>query len=170
MSKLHSNTTSVELNDVWFRGKPRKAVPFEFVLDALSAVSPCTRPLFGCVAVYIQDKIVLALRDKRTSTEDNGVWLATTREHHESLRRDFPSMRSIKVLGKEVTGWQVLPAEAPDFEVAALRACELILAKDPRIGKVPKPRRASSTGGNSSKTSMSHLGGRRSPRRRDANS
>ena len=50
-------------------------------------------------------------------------------------------MRSIKVLGTEVTGWQVLPADEPDFEEAALRACELILAKDPRIGKVPGARR-----------------------------
>jgi hypothetical protein len=37
----------------------------------------------------------------------------------------------------------VLPAAASDFEEAALRACELVLARDPRIGKVPKARRAS---------------------------
>jgi hypothetical protein len=46
-------------------------------------------------------------------------------------------MRSIQVFGKKVTGWQVLPADAPDFEEAALHACELIVARDPRIGKVP---------------------------------
>lgn len=146
MSKLLHNTASLPLHDALFRVKPRKAVPFEFVLDALSALSPYTRPLFSCLAVYVQDKIVLVLRDKRTSTEDNGVWLATTREHHESLRCEFPHMRSIKVLGREVTGWQVLPADAPDFEEAALRACELILAKDQRIGKVPGTRRASPPG------------------------
>jgi len=165
MSKLRGNTASLPLDDALFRVKPRKAVPFEFVLDALSALPPHTRPLFGCLAVYVQDKIVLALRDKRTSTEDNGVWLATTYEHHASLRLEFPSMRSIKVLGKEVTGWQVLPADAPDFEQSALRACELILAKDPRIGKVPKPRRASWASKKSSKTSISPRGGRSSPRR-----
>jgi len=47
-------------------------------------------------------------------------------------------MRSIKVFGKPVTGWQVLPASAIDFEEAALHACELVIARDPRIGKVPK--------------------------------
>jgi hypothetical protein len=52
-------------------------------------------------------------------------------------------MRSIQVLGQGVTGWQVLPVDAPDFEEAALRACEIILAKDPRIGKVPGARRTS---------------------------
>jgi hypothetical protein len=30
-------------------------------------------------------------------------------------------MRSIQVFGKMVTGWQVLPADAKDFEEAALR-------------------------------------------------
>lgn len=99
--------------------------------------------MFGCLAVYVQDKIVVILRDKRDGTADNGVWLATTAEHHASLGREFPNMRSIQVLGKKVTGWQVLPAEAPDFEESALRACELIVARDPRIGKVPGARRAS---------------------------
>jgi len=102
--------------------------------------------MFGCLAVYVGDKIVLILRDKREPDADNGVWLATTEEHHESLRREFPNMRSIRVFGKKVTGWQVLPADAADFEETALRACELVAARDPRIGKVPKARRASAAG------------------------
>jgi hypothetical protein len=121
----------------------RKAVPHQFVLDAIVGLSPITRPMFGCLAVYVEDKIVLILRDKRDETADNGVWLATTEDHHDSLRREFPNMRSIRALGKGVTGWQVLPADAPDFEEAALLACERILAKDPRIGKVPGARRTS---------------------------
>ena len=94
---------------------------------------------------YVKDKIVLITRDKPVPSPDNGVWLATTEEHHQSLRRDFPNMRSIQVLGKKVTGWQVLPADADDFEEAALRACELVLAGDPRIGKIPKGRRTLKT-------------------------
>jgi hypothetical protein len=121
--------------------RQRKPIPHEFVLDALFALSPRTRPMFGCLAIYVGDKIVLILRDQRSPASDNGVWLATTQEHHASLRREFPHMRSIQVLGKKVTGWQVLPVDAPDFEEAALRACELVAARDPRIGKVPgKPR------------------------------
>jgi hypothetical protein len=69
------------------------------------------------------------------------VWLATTAQHHESLRREFPNMRSIGLLGRDITHWQILPADTPDFEEAVLRACELIVAGDPRIGKVPKSRR-----------------------------
>ncbi len=128
------------MDDALFTVKQRKAVPHEFVLDAIADLSPVTRPMFGCLAVYIQDKIVIILRDKRDGTTDNGVWLATTEEHHESLRREFPDMRSVQVFGKAVTSWQVLPVDSPDFERDALRACELVLAKDPRIGKVPKRR------------------------------
>ncbi len=82
--------------------------------------------MFGCLAIYVEDKIVLILRERSKNIADNGVWLATTQEHHESLRREFPNMRSIQVFGKEVTGWQVLPADAPDFEeadTASLRTC-----------------------------------------------
>src|SRR5215469_2865781 len=120
--------------------KQRKPIPHAFVLDAISTLSPYTRPMFGCITIYVKDKIVLILRDKPTNTADNGVWLATTQEHHQSLRREFPNMRSIQVLGKPVTGWQVLAVDAPDFESAALRACQLVLAGDARIGKIPGAR------------------------------
>ena len=79
--------------------KRRKAPPHQFVLDALASVSVRTRPMFGCLAVYVGEKIVLILRDKLGADPDNGVWIATTEEHHESLRRDFPGMRSIRVFG-----------------------------------------------------------------------
>jgi hypothetical protein len=120
----------------------RKAIPQEFVLEEIASLSPTTRPMFGCLAVYVGEKIVLILRDKPTADADNGVWLATTQEHHASLQREFPNMRSIGVLGAKVTGWQILPADAPDFEESALRACELVLAGDERIGKVPGARNA----------------------------
>jgi hypothetical protein len=121
--------------------KTRKPVPYAFVLDAISQLPIETRSMFGCLAVYVGDKIVLMLREKQKQKEDNGVWLATTKEHHQTLQREFPCMRSIQLLEKAVTGWQLLPVDAPDFESAALHACELILRRDPRIGKVPKGRR-----------------------------
>ena len=121
-----------------FAGKRRKPPPFEFVLDALAPRAPLTRPMFGCLGVYVEDKIVLVLRDREDSPADNGVWLATSRKHHSSLRREFPRMRSIRLLSKNLTNWQILPVDAPDFEASALRACELILARDPRIGRTPK--------------------------------
>ncbi|XYI03572.1 hypothetical protein ACMHYB_28935 [Sorangium sp. So ce1128] len=142
MTKRSRSGRVAPADDV-FAARKRKPVPHEFVLEALAPLGPETRPMFGCVAVYVEDKIVLVLRDKPAPALDNGVWLATSAEHHAALRPEFPSMRSIEVLGSGVTGWQVLPADAPDFEEAALRACALIRAGDPRIGKVPGQRSAS---------------------------
>ncbi len=129
------------LDEAPFLLKRRKPIPFAFVLDALQDLSPFTRPMFGCTAIYVDEKIVLILRDKPTYPEDNGVWLATTREHHAGLKHEFPSMRSIRLLGEDVSSWQVLPAASDDFESAALRACELVIAGDSRIGKIPQSRR-----------------------------
>jgi hypothetical protein len=133
------------LTDPEFPVRQRKPLPHEFILDALAEVQPRTNPMFGCLAVYVGEKIMLILRDRPTNTRDNGVWLATTHEHHESLRGEFPHMRSIQVLGKKVTGWQVLPSDAPHFEESSLRACELIISGDPRIGKVPGAKRKKSS-------------------------
>lgn len=121
--------------------RKKKTVPFEFVLDALLPLEPLTRPMFGCTAVYIGPKIVLILRDRESHPEDNGVWIATTAEHHASLRNEFPSMRSINVLGSGETNWQVLPSASDDFDRSAARTCELILQHDPRIGKIPKTKK-----------------------------
>ena len=118
--------------------KSKKQIPFDFVLDQLEPLAPFTKPFFGCTAVYVGEKIVLILRNKGDEPESNGVWLATTTEHHHSLQRDLPSMRSIGVLGYGTTGWQLLHVNDPDFEASVTRACELILNGDPRIGKVPK--------------------------------
>jgi hypothetical protein len=131
-----------------------KPAPHGFVLDALARLEPTTRPMFGCLAVYVEEKIVLILRERHPPEADDGVWIATTREHHESLRADLPSMRSITVLGSGVTGWQVLRSTSPEFEEAALQACAMILASDRRIGKIPTPRRVARPGEKSAKRTL----------------
>lgn len=126
------------------RQKPKRVIPFAFVLDLLEKVEPYTRPMFGCTSIYVGNKIVLILRDKDVHVDDNGIWIATTVEHHESLKKEFPSLRSIRLFGGGTTGWQNLPVKAKDFEESATAICERILEGDSRIGKVPKPRRSSS--------------------------
>ena len=120
--------------------KKLNTIAFEFVLEQLYSANPITKPMFGCHAVYVGNKIVLILRKKGVSETDNGVWIATTHEHHPSLRGDFPSMRTIAVFGTE-SGWQNLPEDAPDFEEAVIKVCSFILKADHRIGKIPKPRK-----------------------------
>jgi hypothetical protein len=126
--------------DALFMPRKPRTVPFEFVLEELADLEPWTRPMFGCTAVYVEEKIVFILRAGKDD-DDNGVWIATTKEHHATLRVDLPSMRSITVFGVGETGWQVLPIDTDDFEESVLRACAIVRAGDPRIGKVPKRRK-----------------------------
>ncbi len=126
----------------------RKPAPFEFVFDELDGLDVNTKPMFGCLGMYVGNKIVFIQRLKDSPPEDNGIWLATTTEHHASLKTDFPNMRSITIFGPGPTGWQLLPQDAEDFESSVAHACELIRAGDPRIGKIPKsrlPKRKSKT-------------------------
>jgi hypothetical protein len=114
----------------------RKKIPFDFAIENLHILEPFVRPMFGAHAVYVGPKLVLILRDKED--EDSGVWLGTSKEHHASLKKEFPGMRSIAIFGPGVSGWQVLPKDAEDFESSVNHACTLILRGDPRIGRVPK--------------------------------
>lgn len=119
--------------------KNSKTPPFSFAIENLFAADPIVKPMFGAHAIYVGEKIVLILRDKKDN--DSGVWIATTVEHHASLKKEFPNMRSIQLFGTGVSGWQLLPIDADDFETSVNRACELILKRDERIGKIPKPKK-----------------------------
>lgn len=116
----------------------KRKPPHRFVLDALADLAPVTRPMFGALAVYLGEKILFVLRDNPKETQANGVWIALTAEPDENLRSEFPSLQSVHILGKDLRGWRLLSVNACDFEESALHACDLVLKKDPRIGKVPK--------------------------------
>jgi hypothetical protein len=116
-------------------------IPFSFVLETLEPCSPTVRPMFGCHAIYVGERIVLILRKKDNDLHDSGVWIATTPEHHKGLKVLLPSIRSIRLFGGRTSSWQNIPMEADDFEESVFTACEMILKKDPRIGKVPTPKK-----------------------------
>jgi hypothetical protein len=122
----------------------KSAVAFPFVLELLSSVNYVVKPMFGCHAVYVGEKIMIIMRNKEDHTDANGVWVATDFGHHESLKKVFPSLTSVYILsnGKSETAWQMIPYEAEDFEESVTRACEMILKNDPRIGRIPKSRSA----------------------------
>lgn len=122
--------------------KKQSSIPFLFVLDELDSLSPRTNLMFGCYGVYIGEKIVLALRSRESHTDDNGVWIATKPEHHASLKKLLPSMRSIYVLGGGgETNWQIIPEQAEDFEESVMTICSLIKKRDERIGNIPKAKK-----------------------------
>ncbi len=119
----------------------KSKIPFEFVLEELDRIHPRVKPMFGCYAIYVGEKLVLILRQRNDFIDDNGVWLAALREHHSSLKKEFPCLRSVRLLGSSETVWQNIPVDEDDFEELVLKACRFILKGDVRIGKIPKQKK-----------------------------
>ncbi len=119
----------------------KSKIPFEFVLEELDRIQPRVKPMFGCYAIYVGEKLVLILRDRKDHPDDNGVWMAALHEHHASLKKEFPCMRSVRLLGTAESVWQNIPVDEDDFEELVLKACRLISKGDVRIGKIPKPKK-----------------------------
>src|SRR5258707_78594 len=142
--------------DALVTSKVRRSVPFEFVLDALTPLEPRTHPMFGCLAVYVGEKIVLMLRNKATEMQDNGVWIATTEEHHASLRREVPKMRSIQLFGGKISGWQGLACDGPDLETAGFGASGIWMPQDHTLlSRLEKDKQDARIAGSSPITSSS---------------
>jgi hypothetical protein len=83
--------------------KPKgRSAPYPFIVEALAPLEPDVRPMFSGFAVYVGDKIVLMLRDSPKHPEDNGVWVVfseTADLADPSIRKEFPSLRRIDLLG-----------------------------------------------------------------------
>jgi hypothetical protein len=94
------------------------------------------RTMFGTKAVYLHGKLMLCFC--AGDEPWRGVLISTDRSHHDSLRKDFPEIAGHPVLSK----WLYLPESANTFERAAVRVVALVRQRDPRIGVLPKPRKA----------------------------
>jgi hypothetical protein len=124
--------------------QPKQKAPHGFVLETLMPMSPEVRRMFSGFAVYVGDLLICMLRDSPKSPQDNGVWLVLsegTNPADRGLRREFPSLRSIELLGNKIGHWLLIPSDGPEFEAEAMHACELLLRRDSRIGRIPKSRR-----------------------------
>jgi hypothetical protein len=127
--------------DVGPRRSTRKSVPFPFVLDELAPLDPQTRPMFGCLGVYVGERIVLILRDKGPSDADSGVWVAFNPDSLDELLSELPRLGEIEIFRTKVAGWKKLSARSIEFEDDVQRVCAMILRGDERVGKVPGAKR-----------------------------
>ena len=124
--------------------KSKSKPPHLFVLEALAPLNPEVRRMFSGFAVYAGNRLLLMLRDHVKYPQDNGLWLVLSEgvdPADASLRQDLPSIRSIHMLGNKIGHWLLIPSDNADFEMTALRACDLILRHDPRFGRIPQSRR-----------------------------
>jgi hypothetical protein len=119
-----------------------KKIPFAFALEELDALSPAIKPMFGGVIVYVGEKMTLFLYDREKLPGFKGVSLATAPEHYRSLAQEFSSTRDAEPQKIGKRPWLHIPAGAADFEEQVLKACELILKGDERIGRTPEEKKA----------------------------
>lgn len=114
-------------------------IPYVFILDYLAGVDIVIKPMFGCYGIYAGTKLCLFLvrRDKPVIPNDrsdqNGLYVATTTEHIDALKADFPSAEFDLLKDDKV--WMFFLEGSSNFEEYSIRTCEMISAFDPRIGR-----------------------------------
>ncbi|MEQ5840333.1 hypothetical protein N0A02_12935 [Paraburkholderia acidicola] len=93
--------------------------------------------MFGSDAAYIDGLLCLIAADRAAPW--NGLLVCTSQERHAALIDEMPALRPHPVLGK----WLYVPEADQAFEETVEQMTALVLARDPRVGVEPKPRRRS---------------------------
>lgn len=124
--------------------KKKKVFSYEVFCEPLQhSESYFTKAMFGGLAVYYNDLMVLMLTESKNDKEYRGktydfdIWdgllVPTDRRHHSHLKSNMPELINHPVLSK----WLFLPASSNNFEACASKICEWIIKSDPKIGIVP---------------------------------
>jgi len=113
-------------------------LPYQFVLKELHPIRVSIRKMFGCYALMQDNKILMLLREKESQPEFNGVLVATTPDHFETLQQEIHTSRmTFDVDGADKT-WIFISEDLEDFEEKVKKACMMLRNGDERIGKVVK--------------------------------
>lgn len=107
-----------------------------WIFEALEAEPTylCKR-MFGSDAAYLDGLLCLIAADRQKPW--NGMLVCTSQDRHAALIDEVPALRPHPVLGK----WVYVPQDDPAFEDSVEAVVALVLARDPRIGVEPKPRK-----------------------------
>src|SRR6185295_2940967 len=113
---------------------------YPFVFAELDAIRPTIKSMFGFTSIYVGEKLMCSLRDSQKSPGTNGLWLYTTKQHLESLGKEFPDLPRRQLWRSRSTenAWIIVASKLENFEEYAFKACELILNGDRRIGRLTR--------------------------------
>ena len=79
---------------------------------------------------------------RKTAKNDglNGIWVASSKEHHQSLAAEVPGLADFILENGETydSHWRFLREDDNDFETSAILIAELISRGDNRIGRETK--------------------------------
>lgn len=115
-------------------------ISFAFILDHLLSTEYVIKPMFGCHGVYAGGRLCLFLMDRerplaRREKEpmQKGIYIATISDHVAELMTVFPAAEFEFLKQDKV--WIFVSVETYEFEQYVIKACEMIVAGDPRIGR-----------------------------------
>lgn len=109
-----------------------------WIFDAFEREPNYVRKLmFGCDAAYIDGLLCLIAADRGEPW--SGMLVCTSKDRHAALIDAIPALRPHPVLGK----WLYISQADPAFETVVEELTALVLARDPRVGVEPKPRKRS---------------------------
>jgi len=118
------------------KNKPKPLNPLLWVVESLmEEPSYLEKPMFGCQAVYLHGRLMLAL----SSGEEpwNGLLIPTDHQFHDAIQKEFQNVVQHSVLKK----WLYLSEATEDFETVAQDIVEAIRMNDQRFGVEPKERK-----------------------------
>ena len=92
------------------------------------------RKLFSFDAAHLDNRLYLAVYGGKEPW--NGLLVCTSREHHASIRAQYPQLVSHEVLGK----WLYISQAHSEFESVAVDLAMMVRRRDPRLGVVSKAR------------------------------
>jgi hypothetical protein len=108
-----------------------------WILDAFERDPTYIRKrMFNADAAYIDGRLCIAVGERDEPW--NGMLVCTSQAHHAALIADMPALQPHPVLGK----WLYVSQNDLAFESVVERVVSLVLARDPRIGVEPKPKRS----------------------------
>jgi hypothetical protein len=116
--------------------KAVKIHPLEWLLEPLeSQPGYVRRKMFGCEAVYLNELLTLVLADGDEPW--NGLLVATSREQHSALQKEWRKLKPHPVLGK----WLYISQNDSAFEKTATAIVARVRRGDARIGVEPRPKK-----------------------------
>lgn len=108
-----------------------------WILDAFERDPTYVRKrMFSADAAYIDGRLCITVGERDEPW--NGMLVCTSHDHHAALINDIPALQPHPVLGK----WLYVSQNDPAFESVVEHVVSLVLARDPRIGVEPKPKRS----------------------------
>jgi hypothetical protein len=96
-----------------------------------------SRRMFGCDVAYIDGLLCVGATDRVEPW--NGLLVCTSQPFHAGLMEEMPALRPHPVIGK----WLYVPQDDAAFEPTVEKVTALVLARDPRVGVEPTPRKRS---------------------------